>query len=232
MPSSRPRALSDPFTSCSRQPSADLVRHTPNLTPVNGPIPPEPFRRRQSTSYKIAGTSASEEISKHAAELKRSEVKQMEIAASKYQRQHDMGLAKMRYKLKKRRLGLLERKRVDRRERHAHDHKKRMAKIKLRRLEVELRHARAELFKTHGERMAELQAKMLEVELRCQARTKTTKLHRGWTALVPPLKTLSQIGRAGSGIKDALRLVQDIQADVPWVPRVASDLKRWLRRSG
>lgn len=155
----------------------------------------------------------------------------MEIAASKYQRQHDMGLAKMRYSLKKRRLGLLERKRFDRRERHAHAHKKRMAKIKLRRLEVDLRHTREELSNTHGERMAELQAKMLEIELRRQAGTKTTKLHRGWTALVPTLKTMSQIGRAGSGIKDALRLVQDIQGHVPWAPRVASDLTRWLRRS-
>lgn len=156
----------------------------------------------------------------------------MEIAASKYQRQHDMGLAKMRYRLKKRRLGLLERKRVDRRERHAHAHKQRMARIKLRRLEVELRHAREELSNTHGERMAELQANMLEVELRRQVGTKTTERHRGWTALVRTLKTLSQIGRTGSGIKHALRFVQNIQADVPWAPRVASDLKRWLRRSG
>lgn len=155
----------------------------------------------------------------------------MEIAASKYHRQHDMGLAKMRYKLKKRRLGLLERKRVDRRERHAHAHKKRMSEIKLRRLEVELRHVRTELSKTHEERMAELHAEMLEVELRRQEETKTTERHRGWTALVPTLKALSHIGRTGSGIKEALRLAQNIQADVPWAPRVASDLKRWLRRS-
>lgn len=89
----------------------------------------------------------------------------MEIAASKYQRQHDVVLARMRYKLKKRRFGLLERKRIDRRERRAHAHKKRMAEIKMRRLVVELRHARAGLAHSPEDRIAELQAKMLELGL-------------------------------------------------------------------
>lgn len=86
----------------------DLTRESQLLTPADAFLLPEAFRREKSTSFTNAETPGSKEVSKYAAEFKKAEVKEMEIAASKYQRQHDMGLAKMRYKLKKRRLGLLE----------------------------------------------------------------------------------------------------------------------------
>lgn len=199
------------------------------MTPADAFLLPEAFRREKSTSFTNAETPASKEVSKYAAELKKAEVKEMEIAASKYQRQHDMGLAKMRYKLKKRRLGLLERKRIDRQERHAHAHKRRMAKIKMRRLETELHHARARLFDTHEERMAEIQAKILEIKLGRKAGTDTaTDRRRGWRAYVP---IWAKFALAGRDINDASRLVQNIHASVSWAPRAASDLRRWMSRS-
>lgn len=146
----------------------------------------------------------------------------MEITASKYQRQHDMGLAKMSYKLKKRRMRLLERKRVDRRERHAHAHTRRMAKIKVRRMEVEMRHARTELILTHEDQMAGLQARILELQGGRKAGTDTASARRrGWRAFAP----------LGRDISDALRLWQNIHAGISWAPRAASDLRRWMRRS-
>lgn len=223
--SSRPRALSDPSTSSSRPLPTDLTRGSRLFTPSDGSVGPQSLRPEKSTRFEIAENSEYL-VGKHAAKVKRAGVKEMEITASKYQRQHDMGLAKMRYKLKKRRLGLLERKLVDRKERHAHSHKKRMAKIKLKRLEVELRHARAELAHNHEERMAELQARMLEVQLGQE--TDTAEHRHGWRTFVPTLATLALLGREISG---ASRLVRNIQAGVSWAPRSASDLRRWVSRS-
>lgn len=223
---SRPRALSDPSIPSSRPSLADFPRVSQILTKSDGSVGPQSFRREKSTRFETAETSEYQVVGKYAAKLKRAGVKEMEIVASKYQRQHDMGLARMRYKLKKRRLGLIERKRVDRKERHAHSHKKRMAKIKLRRLEVELRHARAELAHTHEERMAELQERMLEVQL--GQKTDTAEHRHGWRTFVPTLATLALLGREISG---ASRLVRNIQAGVSWAPRSASDLRRWVSRS-
>lgn len=205
------------------------MRESRLLAPADGSVLPEPFFREKSTSLKNTETTGSEDVGKYAAKLKIAEVKGAEVAASKYQRQHDMGLAKMRYKLKKRRLGLLERKRVDRKEIHVNGHKRRMAKIKVRRLRVELRHARAELAHTHEERMAELRAKILELEVGRKAGTDTaSECYSGWKAFAPTWAALALLGR---DVSDALRLVQNIHAGVSWAPRVASDLRRWVRRS-
>lgn len=228
---SRPRALSDPSISTSCPPPGDFAPGSRALSPSDGSVGPRSFCRQKSTRAENAETSEYLVVGKYAAKLKRAGVKQLEIAASKYQRQHDMGLAKMRYKLKKRRLGLLERKRVDRKERHAHAHKRRIARIKVRRLEVELRHARAELAHTHEERMAKLQTRKLEIELGRPAGTETIKRYRGWTAPVPTWATFGQIRLLGRDIKDASRLVRNIYAGISWAPGAASELSRWLRRS-
>ncbi|KAI7773562.1 hypothetical protein LA080_010390 [Diaporthe eres] len=226
---SRPRALSDPSISTSCPPPGDFAPGSRSLSPSDGSVGPRSFCRQKSTRAENAETSEYLVVRKYAAKLKRAGVKQLEIAASKYQRQHDMGLAKMRYKLKKRRLGLLERKRADRRERHDHAHKTRMAKIKVTRLKVELRHARAELAHTHEERMAELQARILELEVGGSAGTDASSKHRrGWRAFAPTWATVALLGR---DISDASRLVQNIHAGVTWAPRAASGLRRWVSRS-
>ncbi|KAG6361687.1 hypothetical protein INS49_009915 [Diaporthe citri] len=205
------------------------MRESRLLYPANGSVLSKPFRRENSTSLKNTETSGSKDVGKYAAKLKRAEVKEMEIAASKYQRQHDMGLAKMRYKLKKSRLGFLECKRVDKKERHAHAHKNRTAKIKMRRLKVELRHTRAELAHTHKERMAELQERILELEVGRKERTDTARERRGgWRGFVPTWATVALLGR---DISDASRVVQNIHAGVSWAPSAASDLRRWVSRS-
>lgn len=168
-PISRQCPLSDPpvfnVRPPARPPAADQMRQSRLLHPGNQYILSEAIRRPKSTTLRSLRRPGLKHTRKQTAKLRRAGVKETEIAASKYQRWHDVGLAKMRYKLKKRKYGLLERKRIDRRERRAHAHKKRMAEIKVRRLKVELRRARAGLAHTCEERIAELQARMLELGL-------------------------------------------------------------------
>lgn len=164
-PISRQCPLSDPPVFNVRPPAADPMRQSRLLHPGNRYILSEAIRRPKSTTLRSLRRPRLKHTRKQAAKLRRAGVKETEIAAPKYQRRHDVGLARMRYKLKKRRFGLLERKRIDRRKRRAYAYKKRLAEIKLRRLKVELRHARAGLAHTCGERIAELQARMLELGL-------------------------------------------------------------------
>lgn len=104
-----------------------------------------------------------------------------------------------------------------------------MAKIKMRRLETELYHARARLFDTHEKRMAEIQSKIVEIKLGRKAGTDTAnERSRGWRAYAP---TWAKFVLAGRDINDASRLVQNTHASVSWAPRAASDLRRWMSRS-